>query len=447
MLRRTIIAIASALSLVVLIGCGAGSDTSGDVPPIIIVPGLGMSALHVVVDRGDSAPVQFDFLVPAMNPAELLPAKATNALDYAIASGLSPSDADRVSGWLSLQVGPRGRIHGSRGVTVTPVSVGRNFGAECPRYVPMANKLASRGWAANTNVYCLPYDYRVPPGENEFVSDFRALIDRVTATAGGTPAVVACHSQGCLMAYHAMRVSDPAWLRTHVQLLYGLAGQFSGCSDCLRWAFQKGWSWDAADPTASPVDPSWAGELALGLQQGVYGNNVVFRNGPREYRARDAGRLLNDAGAIAMERATRRYALDLQPWFRKGSVSHDPLGVASHFVYGDSLPTTVGYAFAPVPTRAPTCLSPACAGFINQTNPDPITSDGDAGDSGWMNEAPRAWTRDASCDMRALPGVNHMAIITDDTALDLLVRSIADLQAGSRACVDGEASDQRSATR
>ena len=49
--------------------------------------------------------------------------------------------------------------------------------------------------------------------------------------------------------------------------------------------------------------------------------------------------------------------------------------------------------------------------------------------------------------MRALPGVNHMAITTNDTALDLLVRSIADLQAGSRACVDGEASDQRSATR
>jgi hypothetical protein len=49
---------------------------------------------------------------------------------------------------------------------------------------------------------------------------------------------------------------------------------------------------------------------------------------------------------------------------------------------------------------------------MDQVDPDLIKADGDGGDSGWMNEAPRAWTRDPSCDMRALPGVNHIAIIT-----------------------------------
>lgn len=410
----------------------------GAVPPIIVVPGLGMSALHVSVYRGRGARTQFDFLVPAMNPAEILPAKATSALGYAIGSGLPLRDADKVHGWLALHVGTLGQVRGSLGVTVTPVSVGRDFAAECPRYVPMADKLASRGWVMNTNLYCLPYDYRVPPGENEFVADFRALIDRVTAAAGGAPAVVACHSQGCLMAYHAMRVSDPTWLRGHVQLLFGFAGQFSGCSDCLRWAFQQNWSWDPADPKASPVDRSWAGELALGLQHGVYGEHVLFRNGDAEYRARDAARLLNDAGAIAMERATVRYALERQTWFRRGDVAHVPLKVPSQFVYGDSLPTVVGYAFAPVPPRPRRCLSPICAGFMDETDPDLIKADGDGGDSGWMNEAPRAWTRDPSCDMRALPGVNHIAIITDDTALDLLALSIGDLQAGSKPCIGGE---------
>jgi hypothetical protein len=390
-------------------------------PPLIVIPGLGMSALQVNVERDSGAHTSFQFLVPVMTPTRLLPAPATSALDYATRSGLAPQDAGSVPEWLSLMIGDEGRATNMPGVTVKPVSIGSDFGAECPRYVPLADLLQQRGWSIDDTVRCLPYDYRYPPGENTFAADFRDLVTRAVDSAGGAKAVIACHSQGCLMAYHALRTLDPTWVSTHVRVLFGFAGQFSGCSDCLRWAFQRGWSWDPKDVDASPVDPTWAGELALDLQPSVYGDAVLYRNGDRDYRAGDARELLDDAGALSMERATGYYSLAGQDWFRDGDVGRRPLPVPGRFVYGTALPTTVGYAFAEVSPRPQTCTQPGCAGFMAQLKPDVIESNGDGGDSAWMNEAPARWTSDPGCDMRSLPGVNHMDVVTNVDAVNLLV--------------------------
>jgi len=388
--------------------------------PIVFAPGLGMSALNVTVDTTD-ATTSFTFLVPAMNPVEVLPDGASSALDYSVASGLPRSAADQVPRWLSLVIDGRGAAENQPGVSVTPVSVGEDFSAECPRYLALADQLEQAGWTVDADVYCLPFDYRYAPGDNSFVKDFTDLVERAVAQADGTKAVIACHSQGCLMAYHALRVVDPAWVESHIAFLYGFAGQFSGCSDCLRWAFQEGWSWDTDNENASPVDPTWVGEMGLGLQSSVYGDAVLFTNGDREYRAADAADLLDDAGAVAMGRATARYSLDDQDWFRQGSVAHEQLPIPSRFVFGIDLPTTVGYAFDDVDERTGTCDEPECTGFWNSTSPAPIEADGDGGDSSWMNRAPEAWTPDPSCDIRTLPGVNHMDIVTNAEAVSGLI--------------------------
>ncbi|MCX6432936.1 MAG: hypothetical protein NTX29_09135, partial [Actinobacteria bacterium] len=295
-----------------------------------------MSALNVQV-LADGGVTVFDFLVPAMNPVDVLPQGATSALEYSVASGLPRDQAEQVHTWMSLSIGRDGVASNQPGVTVAPVSVGQDFAAECPRYVTLADQLAATGWTIDANLFCLPFDYRYAPGGNAFVSDFTSLVERAVSAADGTKAVVACHSQGCLMAYHALRVLDPAWVSANVAVLYGFAGQFSGCSDCLRWAFQEGWSWNLDDLGASPVDPSWVGELALGLQSTVYGDAVLYRNGAQDYRATDARALLQDAGAVAMSRATDVYALDGQDWFRRGSLDAEALPVPSRFVFGVDL--------------------------------------------------------------------------------------------------------------
>jgi hypothetical protein len=388
-----------------LAACSGSLDSgTSQTPPIVFAPGLGMSALAVEVDGNAS----FSFLVPTMTSPELLPPPATSALDYSQRSGLRAEDIDRVHEWLALDISSEGRASNATGVFVAPVSVGENFLAECPQYVPMANLLSEQGWMTDISLKCLPYDYRYPPGKNSFATDLREVVEASVAAAGGTKAVIACHSQGCLMADHALRTLDPVWVADNVAALFGFAGQYSGCSDCMKWAFSQGWSWDPDAPDASPVDPTWVGQMALGLQSSVYGDNVLYMIGDRKIRAVDDVVLLQEGGAIAMARATERYALQHQEWFMLGDDSGVPLPVPARFVYGTTIPTTVGYAFDAVPDIGDQPDAPA------------IEADGDGGDSAWMNEAPARWTDDPKCDMQGLPGITHMGIVTDVHAVGLL---------------------------
>ncbi|CAB4833794.1 unannotated protein [freshwater metagenome] len=421
-----------------LTGCAGKVSTAKPVgedalAPVVFVPGLGMSALNVqvLIDKDFTG---FDFLLPSMNPIDILPQGASSALEYSVTSGLPREEAELVPTWMSLAIDADGVASNQPGVSVAPVSVGRDFAAECPRYLAMTNQLAAAGWTLDANLFCLPFDYRYAPGGNSFVPDFMTLVERAVSKASGQRAVVACHSQGCLMAYHALRVLDPTWVKANVSVLYGFAGQFSGCSDCLRWAFQPGWSWSLDDQNESPVDPSWVGELALDLQPSVYGDTVLYRNGTKEYRATDARALLQDAGALEMSRATGAYTLEDQDWFRRGSINGDPLPIPSRFVFGVDLVTTVGYAYDFVAVRTGSCQEPECAGFWSAVSPSVVTSDGDGGDSTLMNAAPKTWTSSPACDIRTIPGVDHMKIVTDPEAIAGLVATSHGSVEGSIPC-------------
>ena len=422
-----------------LTGCAgkvstANSAVETELAPVVFVPGLGMSALNVqvLIDKDFTG---FDFLLPSMNPIDILPQGASSALEYSVTNGLPREEAALVPTWMSLLIDDDGVASNQPGVSVAPVSLGRDFAAECPRYLAMTNQLAAAGWTLDANLFCLPFDYRYAPGGNSFVSDFMTLVERAVSEAGGQRAVVACHSQGCLMAYHALRVLDPTWVKANVAVLYGFAGQFSGCSDCLRWAFQPGWSWSLDDQNESPIDPSWVGELALDLQPSVYGDAVLYRNGTKEYRATDARALLQDAGAVAMSRATGAYTLENQDWFRRGSIDGKALPIPSRFVFGVDLTTTVGYSYDSVAVRTGLCQEPECAGFWSAVSPSVITSDGDGGDSTMMNAAPKAWTSSPSCDIRTIPGVDHMKIVTNSEAIAGLVSTANGSVEGSIPCV------------
>ncbi|MEJ6741028.1 MAG: hypothetical protein QNL59_10925 [Actinomycetota bacterium] len=420
----------SLISATTALGACSGSTTATSNPPIVFVPGLGMSALSVNVSDASS----FHFLVPAMTSPELLPPPATSALEYSLESGLAEVDVDKVHAWLALTIDDQGTATNAPGVTVEPISVGENFLAECPQYGPLTDLLSSRGWHTNTNLRCLPYDYRFPPGENSFLDDLRSVVETSVSEAKGTKVVIACHSQGCLMADYALRTLDATWVSDHVSSLFGFAGQFSGCSDCMRWAFSDRWSWDRNDQNASPVDPTWVGQMGLDLQESVYGENILYKVGAREYRAADNEALLASGGAISMARATKRYGLQRQDWYASGDERGQPLPIPGRFVYGSNLPTTVGYTYS-VPISSAGCTTPQCAGLLSQASVAEIQSDGDGGDSAWMNEAPGRWTTDVQCDLRSLPGISHMAIVTNSDAIDLLIRVAREGISGDVPCV------------
>ena len=215
------------------------------------------------------------------------------------------------------------------------------------------------------------------------------------------------------MTYHALRTIDSEWIDEHVAFLFGFAGQFSGCSDCLRWAFQPGWSWDPNDQAASPVDPTWVGEMALGLQESIYGAEVLYILDGQEYRAADSARLLVDVGATLMARSQELYSLGKQQWFLQGSDLRQPLSMPTRFVFGNGIPTTYGYA-------------------LDGVDAIELHTDGDGGDSRWMNEAPLRWTADPACDVLEIPGVGHMDVVTNEVALGALARMS---MSGGRECL------------
>ena len=68
-----------------LTGCAgkvstANSAVETELAPVVFVPGLGMSALNVQV-LSDKDVTDFDFLLPSMNPIDILPQGAKSALD------------------------------------------------------------------------------------------------------------------------------------------------------------------------------------------------------------------------------------------------------------------------------------------------------------------------------------------------------------------------------
>jgi hypothetical protein len=411
---------------------GESKHGEDSLTPVVFVPGLGMSVLNVQV-LIDKDVTGFDFLLPSMYPIDILPHGALSALEYSVTSGLPREEAELVPTWMSFPIDDDGVASNQPGVSVAPVSIGRDFAAECQRYLAMTNQLAAAGCTLDANLFCLPFDYRYARGQ--FLR-FGLHDPRGTCGVGGKwpKGGGGLPQRRCLMAYHALRVLDPTWVKANVAVLYGFAGQFSGCSDCLRWAFQSGWSCSSEDQNASPVDPSWVGELALDLQPSVYGDAVLYRNGTKEYRATDARALLQVAGAVEMSRATGAYTLEDQDWFRRGSIDGEPLPIPRRFVFGVELATTVGYAYDFVAVRTGSCQEPECAGFWSAISPSVITSDGDGGDRTLMNAAPKAWTSSPACDIRTIPGVDHKKIVTDPDAITGLVATAHGSVEGSIPC-------------
>ena len=96
-----------ALRLFGLSARGLRTSDKSEQPPILFVPGYGMSALRVEAKREQRSPAKINFLLPAMNPPEVFTEfnpPVANALDYARRSGLDDSDVVVVRKWLKLDI-------------------------------------------------------------------------------------------------------------------------------------------------------------------------------------------------------------------------------------------------------------------------------------------------------------------------------------------------------
>ena len=103
MKRRSAAISSAALLLFGLSACAVRTSDKSERPPILFAPCYGMSALRVEVEREQRAATKFNFLLPAINQAEVFtkfnPLVAT-ALDYARRRGLDDSDVVAVRDWI-----------------------------------------------------------------------------------------------------------------------------------------------------------------------------------------------------------------------------------------------------------------------------------------------------------------------------------------------------------
>ena len=433
-LRRSVSG--SIFVLILTMACGEDpSGSSSPRSPIVFLPGFGMGALHVRVDSSAGGPAEFAFLLPPLNPSGDGTAKSPTPLLYALNNGLTTEDIDDVPGWLELMTEEDGSVRSLTGVTVEALSTGVDFLAECPRYRGWMEKVEGEGWTRDQNLYCAPYDYRFPPGKTNDSIRLMALIEKAFEESGGVPVSLMCHSQGCLIAYHFLRTMPEPWLEKNVGLFFSFAGQFSGCSDCIRWAFQKRWDWDSEDALASDSDPTWAGENALGLESEMYEGREIFRVGLEPYFASTIPDLLSFARAVDTEKALGRYELTQQTWYQKGSQLREALSIPARFVYGSEIPTTMGYSFEAAQPSPPACREPSCGPLYSRDYPGLIQMEGDGGMNGIMTRAPMHWTADPACEMRAIPGIQHMDIFDNEAAIRMATELAGEVLSGDLSCL------------
>ena len=61
--------------------------------------------------------------------------------------------------------------------------------------------------------------------------------------------------------------------------------------------------------------------------------------------------------------------------------------------------------------------------------------EGDGGMNGIMTRAPIRWTADPTCEMRAMPGIQHMDIFDNEAAIRMATELAGEVLSGDLSCL------------
>lgn len=400
-----------AMICLLLVGLAVAMAADFSLPPMVFLPGFGASILYGVIDNATNLPA-------ACLPLDL-PVGQSFLLDVSIVKS-----QDCLNYLLKLDYDPESGAYSSPpGITVHTDSFG-TFQGIGDNYWDFPKKLSNWGYEVGSNLFGVPYDYRLMSDSSlttvGFISSLKNLIETAYAKSNNQRVILVGHSNGGPTMYTFLTSSQlsQAWKDKHLAAMVGLSGNYLGQMNVIGWFTRRGSDENGFSDTqcsweATYGSVSWGGYAEV--QNVPFVTTFAGTNKEQKYTPKlvDLESLFQSIEREDwVERLQGMYGIHLNST-DKGAMdrSAHPL-VDSYCLYGSDLKTEYGYVFAnnvlDVPTTILSMLGDSDQDVIDNTFCDVWTSDS------------RSEASSFHVETEAFPGVDHMSMIVDDGVLDRL---------------------------
>lgn len=170
--------------------------------------------------------------------------------------------------------------------------------------------------------------------ENEkYFEDLKELIETSYKENNDTPAVIVCHSMGCLFSLYMFGQHDQAWKDKYIRSWITIAAPFGGATESLH-SILSGYNFDLPFSRNLSqfrgLQQSFSSLTFLLPNPEVFGETTILRHNGKNYTAYDLPQILE---------LTNRPSL-YRMWLKsKDLISYEHPGVEMHCIYGQSLST------------------------------------------------------------------------------------------------------------
>ena len=226
------------LSLVVLVHSDTACERSPDAcEPVILVPGVMGSRLRQHTRVPGALQTSSSHLW--LPESHRLLARSALSSRSGVLGGLYRS-------WVK-SLDPRG---GSRWAVVEPdranwgvkgvaciLKAGRECVSTAKVFWDMIVALEKAGYRAGSNLFGVPYDWRLAPTENKLCADLATVLHHVTNNTRHRKALLAAHSLGNLQLVHCLNRVFSAETLAKVKALVAIAPPFGGSPQVARVLF------------------------------------------------------------------------------------------------------------------------------------------------------------------------------------------------------------------
>lgn len=362
--------------------------------PVVFLPGYGGNPLYITVNSTADVPELCDGTdIPIGEPGFMaLPTSFLDSLNPTCLYALLTMDFNG-SAFLPLP-----------GISVGPKHFG-SFKGISSVYWSFAQTLESWGYAAETNLFGAPYDYRyMSPSalaRNGFVAALQTLVEQASNINGGRPVMLIGHSNGGPTMYSFLASVPAAWRAQYIAGMIGLSGNFLGqlngyesflYSPDLERLFMLT-SWEATYTTAS-----WGGYPGL---QAIDPVVTTYKGTSQESNYSVA---LTSMTSLFESAGHADWAARLRAAYPSMDRTLPP-SADTYCLFGTALATTASFAFAGPILEASYVSAGLVEGDSNQDLIDNAFCEEWAGKSGYKFTA------------QGFPGVHHMDMVSDDSVL------------------------------
>lgn len=381
-------------------------------PPVLFLPGYGSSKLYCIFDSEKSI------------PKSCQDGKMEAGKKYLIdVDGQYITNIDCVYDLLQLNFDPKTLTYASsKGVEVLTESLGSFSGIDTV-YSPFQSALESWGYQEGTNLFGVPYDYRLMSDRAlssvGFIQHLKSLVESAYHKNGDRKVLLVGHSNGGPTMYTFLQSSlvSQSWKKTYVAGMIGLSGNYLGQMNMIRDFTHHD------NPKQQNMTCSWeatVGSITWGGYEAVKDVPIVTTRvgttSERNYTAK-----VEDLAQLFTESGHSDWAQQLQALNGIAPSQENTMDRSRHpevdtfCLYGSNISTSYSFRFS---------------GDSMSAEPvETLFMEGDDNQEIFDNSFCNVWATQQNAhhfyfESKAFPNVHHMEMISDDAVLDEVHRII-----------------------